>query len=72
MFNFDWFTTAFDYFMGIEMGLGWKILLVVGIIYWLLGVSANFVRYLQKRTAYKEMMVKRNLEEVEELTGKMH
>ena len=72
MFDFNWLTTAFDYFMGIEMGLGWKILLVVGIVLELLFILANFVEYLQKRTQYKETTVEKALRKTEELTGKMH
>ena len=72
MFNFDWAVAAFNYFMGIEMALGWKVILVLTITYWLLAILANFVEYLQKRSDYKEIMAKKDLEELEELTGKMH
>ena len=72
MFNFDWAVAAFNYFMEIEMALGWKVILVLTITYWLLAILANFVEYLQKRSDYKEIMAKKDLEELEELTGKMH
>lgn len=72
MFNFDWAITAFDYFMGIEIALGWKILLAFVIVWWLLSLLANLVEYLQKRSCYRETMAKKSLKEIEELTGKMH
>lgn len=72
MFNFDWVIVALDYFMGIEMALGWKIILALVIIYWLLALLANLVEYLQKRSDYKKIISERDLEEIEELAGKMH
>jgi hypothetical protein len=72
MFNFDWAVTAFNYFMGIEIALGWKIILVFAIVWWLLTILANSVEYLQKKKRYKEIMARKELEGLEELTGKMH
>lgn len=72
MFNFDWAVTAFNYFMGVEIALGWKIILALSIVYWLLALLANLVEYLQKRSDYKEIIAERDLEEIEELAGKMH